>query len=195
MGEIKSTLDLVMEKTKNLNLSEEEKQDQKNQEMESRVRGLVQKYQDKIISLEQLKAEYEELREDYSLQGTQHEQLLNVLCAWIELGEDNQVLLDLLSQFADSHIDGIISVLRDFDAAIQTAAAAQRQIAKDALASAHHISGSAVVPNLDADKDWQETANQIRATFEESLNQAKAKLLAVPPSSPPASVTDESNLM
>ncbi|MGD1969485.1 MAG: hypothetical protein PVI32_10995, partial [Desulfobacterales bacterium] len=69
------------------------------------------------------------------------------------------------------------------------------QIAKDALASAHHISGSAVVPNLDADKDWQETANQIRATFEESLNQAKAKLLAVPPSSPPASVTDESNLM
>jgi hypothetical protein len=46
MAEIKSTLDLVMEKTKNLNLSNAEKQDQKNKEMESRLRGLVQKYQD-----------------------------------------------------------------------------------------------------------------------------------------------------
>ncbi len=178
MGEIKSTLDLVMEKTKNLNLSDAEKQEQKNKEMESRLRGLVQKYQDKIISLEQFKAKYEGLREDYSLQGTQHAQLLNILCARIELGKDNQVLFELLSKFAGSHIDGITSILQDFDAAIQTGAAAQRQIAKDALASVHFISGSAVVPNLDADRDWTEMANQIRATFEKSLNQAKAKLLA-----------------
>ncbi len=178
MGEIKSTLDLVMEKTKNLNLSEAEKQDQKNKALESRLRGLVQKYQDEIISLEQLKAEYQALQKEYNLKGTQNEQLLNVLCARIELGKDNQALLDLLSHFADAHIDGITSVLKDFDTAIQTAAAAQSQIAKKELADAHHISGSAVVPNLETNKEWQETANQIRATFEESLNQAKTKLLA-----------------
>jgi len=34
MGEIKSTLDLVMEKTKNLSLSSEERQEQKNKEIE-----------------------------------------------------------------------------------------------------------------------------------------------------------------
>ena len=33
MGEIKSTLDLVMEKTKNLNLSNEEREQQKNKEI------------------------------------------------------------------------------------------------------------------------------------------------------------------
>ena len=44
MGEIKSTLDLVLEKTKNLNLSDAEKQDQKNVEIESRLRGLLHKH-------------------------------------------------------------------------------------------------------------------------------------------------------
>ena len=179
MAEIKSTLDLVMEKTKNLNLSDAEKQDQKNKEMESLLRGLVQKYQDQIITLEQFKAEYQVLRQDYNFSGGQHKHLFKVICARIELGKDNQVLLDLLSQFAGSDIEEITSVLQDFEAAIQTASATQRQIAKDELASVHHISGSAVLPNLDADRDWQEVVNQIRATFEESLNQAKTKLLAV----------------
>ena len=178
MGEIKSTLELVMEKTKNLNLSEAEKQAQKDKEIESRLNGLVQKFRDEIISLGQFKAEYHSLREDYRLQGTQHEQLLNVLCNRIELGKDNQALLDLLCQFADTHVNSITSVLRDFDTAIQTAAAAQGQIAKDALARVHHISGSAVVPNLETDKEWHDMAKQIRATFEKSLNQAKTKFLA-----------------
>ena len=46
MGEIKSTLDLVLEKTKNLNLSSEEKQEQKQKEVENRIKGMMQKYQD-----------------------------------------------------------------------------------------------------------------------------------------------------
>ena len=178
MGEIKSTLDLVMEKTKNLNLSEEEKQDQKNKEIKSRLRGLVQKFQDEIISLEQFKAGYRALRKEFNLTETQNDQLLRVLCDRIEFGKDNQMLLDLLPQFTDSNIERISSVLRDFDKAIQTAAAAQSQIAKDELARSHHISGSAVVPNLEADKEWQGMAKQIHATFEKSLTQAKTKLLA-----------------
>lgn len=50
MAEIKSTLDLVMEKTKDLSLSDEERQGQKNKEIGSRIRGLLNKFQDKAIS-------------------------------------------------------------------------------------------------------------------------------------------------
>ena len=38
MGEIKSTLDLVLEKTKNLTLSSEEKESQKQKEIENRIK-------------------------------------------------------------------------------------------------------------------------------------------------------------
>ena len=54
MAEIKSTLDLVMEKTKNLSLSSEERQAQKNQEIESRIRGLLQKFKDRALNSERL---------------------------------------------------------------------------------------------------------------------------------------------
>ena len=178
MGEIKSTIDLVMEKTRNLNLSNEEKQDQKNKEIESRLNGLLQKFQDQIITLDQFKAEYQMLCKTQNLTGGQHKHLLKAICARIELGKDNRGPLDLLSQFADTHIDGITSVLRDFDTAIETAAAAQSQIAEDELARSHHISGSAVVLNLEKDKEWHKKAHQIRAKFEESLNKTKTKLLA-----------------
>ena len=85
--------------------------------------------------------------------------------------------MDLLSQFAESSIEGITSVLQDFDTAIQTAAAAQTQIAKDALASAHFISGSAVVPNLESDEAWRTKAGQIHAKFQQLLNEEKTRLI------------------
>jgi hypothetical protein len=57
MGEIKSTLDLVMEKTKDLTLSSEEKKAQKQKEIENRIKGLLQKYQDGFLSKSELKTE------------------------------------------------------------------------------------------------------------------------------------------
>ena len=62
MGEIKSTLDLVMEKTKHLSLSDEEKQNQKNSEIEKRVNGLLQKCRDQILSTDELQKEYARLK-------------------------------------------------------------------------------------------------------------------------------------
>jgi hypothetical protein len=178
MGEIKSTFDLVMEKTRNLNLSEEEKQEQKNKEIESRLNGLLQKFQDQIVTLQQFKAEYQTLRKTYALTRGQHQHLLKAICARIELGEDNEALLEVISEFADSDIDGITSVLQDFDTAIRTAAAAQSQIAKDRLAGEHFISGSAVVPNLESDPVWRTQIGEIMADFEVKLNQEKTNLLA-----------------
>ena len=50
MAEIKSTLDLVMEKTRNLTLSSEEKQAQKQIEIGNRIKGLVQKFQGRTVN-------------------------------------------------------------------------------------------------------------------------------------------------
>ena len=57
MGEIKSTLDIIMEKTKGLTMSEEEKEAFQKKETEGKVRGFLQRYLDCVIDLERLKAE------------------------------------------------------------------------------------------------------------------------------------------
>lgn len=176
MGEIKSTLDLVMEKTKNLSLSDEERQGQKNKEIESRIRGLLQKLLDRVLTVDKLKSEYQKLQKDYDLPD--NAALIKEICGQIEFSKDNHALFELLSQFKVADIEGIIRVLDEFDDAIDTAARKRSEILKDKLAETYFISGPAVVPNLEADKTWQEQAGEIRTKFERLLDQAKAKLLS-----------------
>ena len=175
MGEIKSTLDLVMEKTKNLSLSSEERQAQKNKEIESRICGLLQKFKDQALNVDNLKAEYQKLHKDYDLSG--NEPLVKEICGQIELGADNHAWFELLAQLKVADIERVTSVLREFDEVIDAAAQERSKILLDKLAKAHFISGSAVAPNLEADKAWQKKAREIRVKFEPLLNQAKTKLL------------------
>lgn len=176
MGEIKSTLDLVMEKTKNLNLSDEERQRQKNNEIESRIRGLLQKFIDQALNIDNLRSEYKKMQKDYDL--SENAPLIKEICRQIELGKDNHALFELLAQFKVADIEEITSVLHEFGDVIDAAARERSKVLQDKLAEEHFISGSAVVPNLEADEAWQEQAGKIRAKFEPFLNQAKTKLMA-----------------
>jgi len=89
MGEIKSTLDLVMEKTKHLSQSSEEKQAQRRKDIENRLRGMLQKYQDKVISLEHLQRDYEGLKAEFNLPNHTFlagQVIDRLLIAWIRMG-------------------------------------------------------------------------------------------------------------
>jgi len=176
MGEIKSTLDLVMEKTKNLSLSSEERQEQKNKEIESRIRGLLQKFKDQALSADNFKSEYQKLQKDHDLSENAH--LIKEICRQIELGQDNQALFELLSQFKTVDIEGITSVLHDFESVSDAAAQERSKILQNQLAEAHFISGSAVVPNLEIDEAWRKNFREIRAKFEEKLDRQKNRLLS-----------------
>lgn len=178
MGEIKSTLDLVMEKTKDLSLSAEERQGQKHKEIGSRIRGLLNKFQDEAISWDRFNSEYQELKEEYSLTGTGNEHLIKEICDQIELAKDNQRLFDLLAELKVLDFEGLKSVLQEFQTVRATAARQRRKILKEQLAKTHFISGSAVVPNLEIDEEWRKENGQISAEFEAKLNRAKTKLLA-----------------
>ena len=57
MGEIKSTLDIIMEKTKGLTMTEEEKTEYRQQELTGKVRGLIQKFLEGVLKLEKFKVE------------------------------------------------------------------------------------------------------------------------------------------
>ena len=63
MGEIRSTLDIIMEKTKGLSMSEEEKKAFKKQETAGKIRGLIQKYLDGTVAMDKLKVEIAALAE------------------------------------------------------------------------------------------------------------------------------------
>ena len=64
MTEIKSTMDIIMEKAKKFSVTEEEKKAFRRHELEGRIKGLIQKYLDALVDLEKLKEDIGALRKE-----------------------------------------------------------------------------------------------------------------------------------
>ena len=175
MGEIKSTLDLVLEKTKNLTLSSEEKEEQKQKEIEIRIKGMMQKYQDGILSKNQLISEYEILKKDTNL--SQNNSLIIEITQRIEPNQDNQSLLEVLQECCAFDTAAIETIVENFRKDYIAASQNRLELLKEDLAQQYKISGSAVVPNLEADEQWRQETREMRAGYEDQLNRVKDKLL------------------
>ncbi len=175
MGEIKSTLDLVLEKTKNLTLSPEEKEKQKQKEIENRIKGLMQKYQDRLLSKNQLITDYEILKKDYNL--SQNNTLITEITKRIEPDEDNQPLLEVLQECCTLDTTAIENIIENFRKAYQKASQNRMEWLKEKLARQYNISGTAVIPNLDADEKWRQEISKMRAGYDDQLNRVKDNML------------------
>jgi hypothetical protein len=176
MGEIKSTLDLVLEKTKNLTLSSEEKEEQKHQEIEKRIKGMLQKYQDGVLLKDQFGIEYMTLKKDFDL--SDNTSLANELINRLDPHQNNHHLLEILQEYCKIDSAAIEAIIADYQIAYHQAAAENVERFKEYLASQYRISGSAVVPNLETDEQWRQKAQELLSGFTDRLNRDKADLLA-----------------
>ena len=176
MGEIKSTLDLVMEKTRHLTLSQKEKEGQKQIEVNKRLKGLLQKYQDNLLREEQLGQELESLRKTFDLNV--NEMLSHILLDGLKLGSNNISLLELLSAICGLDVSGLEKLFHDFQNTIEIAAQKRIEEVKASLAKKRLISGSAVVPNLEIDSEWLATVQGIKGKFDQILSREKDAMTA-----------------
>ena len=175
MGEIKSTLDLVLEKTKHLSQSSEEKQAQIQKDIENRINGMLQKYLDGLFSLTQLQRDYEALKAEFDL--SENNVLAGEVINLLDPGLDNLALFEVLEHVCHLDYSGIADVIKDFQAGYHTAAQSRMATLKEGLAQKYSISGSAVVPNLAVDEKWHQEAQKLRSGFEEGLNREMVDLL------------------
>ena len=174
MGEIKSTLDLVMEKTKNLTFSVEEKQAQKQKETESRIKGLLQKFQDGLLAKDQLKTDYKSLKKDSDL--SDDVPMINEIFSRLDPNRDNQHLLELLGECCRVNPAAIRTIIDDCRSAYLKAAGGRKAQLKEDLARTYAVSGTAVVPNLEADAQWHSEEAGLRHRFEGLLKHEKDRL-------------------
>lgn len=167
MGEIKSTLDLVMEKTRHLTLSEEEKRQQKQKELRNRLAGLLQRYRDGKLDAQKMGEELDELLQ--SGEGPDESNVRDEIMGRIELGSDNGPWLSLLQTRYRIDPSGLQSVEEDYRQAVKVASARRKEDLKKQLQQYRRISGSAVVPNVDADQAWSKEKRSIAANYHHQL--------------------------
>ena len=174
MGEIKSTLDLVMEKTRNLTLSSEEKAEQKYDEIHKQVKGFLLKYQDQVINKHHLKKEMDALRNNHASMAD--DILLRELLGTLKLDLDNDAHLNLLHEFCAANIHELKTIFKEFKELMLLTGQKRIRLLKEELAANGFISGSAVLPNLEADKVWLAEVRKTKEKFEKRLKRETERI-------------------
>lgn len=166
MAEIRSTLDIIMEKTKGLTMSEKEKKAFKEQEMAGKVKGLIQKFLDGILDMDQLKGEVARLGEKG---GDMVKRLIREeSVSRIEPEGDNEPLLRVLGEVTGSDVDSLSKVLKEFQQRFEREKDTREKELRKELEQ-QGISGSAVVPNINADAEWSDYVSEMRNAFQKRL--------------------------
>lgn len=165
MAEIKSTLDIIMEKAEKYKVTEEEKRVFKRRELEGRIKGLIQKYLDGILDSERLKEEVEAMEEKGRQEAA--EIMRAQVLGRIRPGEGNGPLPDILSTL-EANTDSVKALLQQYEKRIAEEQEGFRKGALEAL-RAKGISGSAVVLNLEAHKERREVVAEAESAFREQL--------------------------
>ena len=153
MAEIKSTMDIIMERAKNLTVTDEDKKEFAAKEAQNRIKGLFQKYLDGILSINQFKAEMTAFAEDQK-QAAEKELLTECFGAMTVEG-DNQSIFEVLEQVLECDIRPIFSVMDAF-LEQQTTARNKKILSLFQKLKERGVSGSAVIPNPKADDTWRD---------------------------------------
>jgi len=166
MAEIKSTMELIMERTRNLTMSDEERREQRTAEFRGGVNRLVQKYLQSELDVDRFQRELSRLEKDF--EGPGMALAAAEIAKRIAPGEDNAPLLKLLRQGCEKDVSGLDALLKNYHAAAGLLdARASDKILEDLNKSG--ISGTAVTPNLFADEGLAEERGRLLDEFQKSL--------------------------
>jgi hypothetical protein len=166
VGEIKSTLDLVLEKTRNLTLSEEEKRSLAREELDKKIRGIVGKYLDNLLPSDRIR---EELESAESSEPDLPYKLFTVhLLAQVDLDVDISAIISALKEVVGFDTAPLELLQQEYKAEKEVA---RRSFVEETLSELNKggVSGSAVVPNMDGIPEWLEFQRELSERYREKI--------------------------
>ena len=167
MGEIKSTIDLVFEKTKNLTLSDEEKLSLVQEKLDKKVQVLCNRYLDNFFPLNRLKDEMAKI--DSSDLKLAYNFFKKYLLSRFDLDSDNSLILSALSDIARFDITSLKNLQEKYNSDKKDTKKALTEKSLLALRE-RGVSGSAVGVNLDTIPEWNEFLKALRKKYQERLH-------------------------
>ena len=176
MGEIKSAVELAMEKTKGLHLSREEKEKLKEEELHSKAQGLVNRFLEVDFHLKEVEKDL--AKYDPGQREHMEKLMLHYLCEAINLDRDNDLIFQGIEAFkktGKTAIKKIRDLVEDFR---QRREKEYKQAEKVLLKKLERqgISGSAVQPKVEGSQEWQEALDKFKNPFEDQLQDLKKQL-------------------
>ena len=166
MAKIKSTLDLVMERTKNISITEEEKEELRRKEWTDKTRAWVRKIMDRKMTMTELRSSFTSSMASYpGVESIMRKDLVS----HIDPDENNTAVFRALQEVLGIDVEPFKEAVRAYHGRINLDCSEFLERSKSELIH-KGISGTAVVPNLENDQAW--TASMKRRK-EELRNQLK----------------------
>ena len=174
MAEIKSTLDLVMERTKHLTMTAEEKAGQHREDFEKKLQGLLQQYADKTLVIDDLMEQVAELQADLGIDDPML--VASSVGQRIQPELDNAHWLALINQLAPAAAKPLEQALAEYREKFALLVRKSEQHHLESLAREDGIQGPAVMPNLNKDVLYREglstLENETRVRIDQALQQS-----------------------
>jgi hypothetical protein len=168
MAEIKSTLDIIMEKAKKFSVNEEEKEGFRRRELEGQIKGLVQKTLDGILDSERFQVEVAAVQaKDKDLVD---QIIRDEVVARFELEANSEALLEILDYVVGTVSAGVRQVMGEFEKKAEKQKESRRKALLESF-KRKGISGSAVLPNVDADLEWARIKAEMRRQLQEEIRE------------------------
>jgi hypothetical protein len=171
MGEIRSTLDLVMEKTRHLTLSDAEKKSHLREATVQKIQGIIHGYSEERLHIAEVAASLSELKIETA--EPVDSLFITELITGIELGEENEIRFELLKHFGRFESADLKTVCREYQRQLCGLADERTAELKRKLSKNRGISGSAVMPNLALDPGWPPLAADLMEQFSVQLEREK----------------------
>jgi hypothetical protein len=178
MAEIKSAIELAMERTKNLVMDDKEKRVAAERDLEMKVKTVMRRFTEGMLSTGQAEKEFTSAEGD---PGLKRQLVLKAILDEINLDKDNSDLFELLSLVGSSLPAGCAEELeglrKEFLQQKERTAMTVRERVMDRLRGLS-IRGDALEPNVEAWPEWQEGLGELAQSFEGRLSQWKEKVLS-----------------
>ena len=177
MKEIKSTLELALERTRRLAITQEEREEIKRQQLLKKATGFFHRYMEGHIPLHEI------LREIERMTGQEKSQVKKALLSqWMEalsLESDHERLFDGIESLRGMKVSGLREKFQLLVSEYQVERKKTEQnIERQAIEElkTEGIFGTAVVPRLEGNPKWRECTQAMNALFRKRVEGVKEAL-------------------
>ncbi|MCK9264303.1 MAG: hypothetical protein M0R18_10840 [Deltaproteobacteria bacterium] len=156
MGKIRSTLDIVMERTRGMSMSREDRDRLREKELSDTARAWVQKYLGNRMTWEDISTRLDSAGQDRPLLSTL---LKDELASDIRPGNDNERPIQALGRLCGVDRDRIMTIIGSHEQELNNRMTRHLELLKTRLED-EGIRGTAVIPNAAQDPSWQDVVRE-----------------------------------
>ncbi len=176
MGEIKSALELAMERSKKYAVSDEEREKIKEKELLEKATGLFNRYMKSFLPLHEIAREIEKMGEET---GQRMKDALLSLCVdalSLDLEKDPERLFPVIEWIKGQDLSGMKKKVQALFRAYHEESESARQRLSLGLTEAlreEKIYGDAVSPNVEGNDRWKQTLDGVSRSYEGRLEEIR----------------------